>query len=202
MNRSSISALAIALVTSVVGLSGCSTTTMQVTMHPKVPNDISGHLPYRIGLYLTPEFEGYHWPGTLRGEGRGLDYDLGTASRALFLETFMNMGREIQLVNRKPPYSDPDKPAVAIIIEPQIVGFGENHSGVWIAEYNAHIEYRVIVCDRTGAVLLDKSYRGDGTGQGAPTINPAGNFAAPAEIAMSRAIAALLSDVSQLSVGP
>jgi hypothetical protein len=59
---------------------------------------------------------------------------------------------------------------------------------------------------------LDKSYRGDGEAQGERTntmsgnkafINTmAGNFAAPAEIAMSRAIAALLNDVSQLSVGP
>jgi len=200
MKWSAISALAIALGISVAGLSGCST--MQIAMNPKVPGDISCRLPYRVGLYLAPEFEGYHWPGTLKGEGRGLDYDLGSASTALFLQTFMHVAREVQLVNRKPPYSGPDEPSVSIVIEPQLVGFGEYQSGVWITAFGAHIDYRAIVYDRTGAVLLDKMYRGDGEAQGARTYSPAGNFAAPAEIAMSRAIAALLSDVCQLSVTP
>jgi len=201
MKRGSISALAIALGISVVGLSGCST--MKIAMNPKVPADITTRLPYGVGLYLTPEFERYHWHGTSKAEGRGLDYDLGSASKALFLETFLRLARGAMLVGRKPPDDNPGEPAAAIVIEPKIVGFGEEHSAFWrIAAYTAHIEYRTVVYDRTGAVLLDKVYRGDGEARGARTLDPTGNYAAPADIAMSRAIAALFRDLTQLPAAP
>jgi len=209
MNRSWISALTIALGISVVGLSSCAPYTVNIAMNPQVPNDIRVRLPFTVGLYLSPEFEMYHWRESDVKNQRTLDYDLGSASKALFLQTFMDMTREIRMVSRKPPYIGPDEPAVAIVIEPQIVGFGQEHPAYFI--YLAHIEYRVIVYDRTGAILLDKIYRGDGEAQGeierymASDLNfiiMTYNFAAPAKIAMSRAIAALLNDVSQLSVGP
>jgi hypothetical protein len=176
---------------------------MNIAMNPQVPTDITGRLPFAVGLYLSPDFEMCHWREYDVGYICTLEYDLGSASKALFLQAFLDMAREIQWVNRKPPYTGPDEPAVAIVIEPQIVGFGEAHSfGFRFAPFIAHIAYRAIVYDRTGAVLLDKIYRGDGEARGVIANTDAANFAAPVAIAMSRAIAALLNDVSQLTVSP
>lgn len=203
MKQSTIAALVITLSMSLVGLSGCST--MRITVNSKVPAEITGRLPYAIGLYFTPEFETYRWRGPAAMELSWLDYDLGSASKSLFIETSMRLARLTLLVQRKPPYSGPDEPAVAIVIDPRIVGFGEEHSAfLRIADYTAHIEYRAIVYDRAGAVLLDKIYRGDGETQGTQTPTPSqdSNFLAPAAIAMSRAIAALVKDVSRLPVAP
>ena len=131
------------------------------------------------------------------------DYDLGSASKALFLETFLRLARGAVVVDRKPPYRGPAEPAVAIVIEPQITGFDVDQPRVsWTPSYLAHIEYRAIVYNRAGVVLLDKIYRGDGETRGTGNKDLAGDYATTAAIAMSVAVAAIVKDVSQLPVTP
>jgi len=203
MKRSTMATLIFALIVSAPGLMGCpSATTTKITMSPKIPGDVTGRVPFSVGLYLTPEFETNHQhvgPLGFGGSSYILDYDLGSASKALFIETFMRIARGVLLVNGRPPYGGQDIPAVAIVIEPSIVGFGQEHPAYWI--YSAHIEYRAIIYDRTGAVLLDRVYRGDGD-QGAKTYSPDSSNAAVAGKAMTRAIAELVKDVIQLPVAP
>jgi hypothetical protein len=160
-------------------------------------------VPFSIGLSFTPEFLTYHRQEEPNkpphSSGISDNNNLVLVSKALFIETFMRMARGVVRVDGKPPYGNPAEVAAAIVIEPQIVGFGLEHPAYWI--YSAHIEYRVIVYDRAGAVLLDKVYRGDGD-QGAKTYSPDSSYDAVAGIAMTRAIAALVKDVSQLAVTP
>jgi hypothetical protein len=111
----------------------------------------------------------------------------------------MRVARGVVRVDGKPPYGNPAEAAVALVIEPQIVGFGLEHPAYWI--YSAYVEYRVIVYDRAGNILLDKVYRGDGD-QGAKTYSPNSNHQAVAGIAMTRAVAALVKDVNRLQVTP
>jgi len=91
------------VVMSLAGLAGC--TTMRVTMSPKPPNEIVGErLPFKVGLYLDNEFQGYHWHGTSGAEMSQLDYDLGAASKSLLLETFMRCARGVTFVDKRPPH--------------------------------------------------------------------------------------------------
>ena len=171
MQRGPMVSAVIAVAVSAVGLMGCfsipvKTMPAKITINPQAPSGVTERLPYSVGLHLDPEFEAHHWQGeTTDSHGKVKPtseyYPLGSPSKSLFIETFMRMAREVVLVNGKPPYSGPDIPAVAIVVEPSIVGFGQEHPAYWI--YSAHIEYRVIVYDRTGAILLDRVYRGDGS---------------------------------------
>ena len=203
MKRSTTTNLIIALSVSATGLMGCPPAlTSKITLSPKVPAALTERVPFSIGLSFTPEFLMYHQQeGPVGPPERTsmMDYDLGPASEALFIETFIRMARGVVRVDGRPPYGSPAEVTAAIVIEPQIVGFGQEHPAYWI--YTAHIEYRVIVFDRTGAVLLDKVYRGDGD-QGAKTYSPDSSYDAVVGIAMTRAIAALVKDVSQLHVTP
>lgn len=203
MKRSTMTVLIIALSVSATGLTGCSPAlTAKITLNPKVPADLTERVPFSIGLSFTPEFLTYS-----RQEGpvgppemsSMMDYDLVSATKTLFIETFARMARGVVRVEGKPPYGNPDEAAAAIVIEPQIVGFGQEHPAYWI--YTAYIEYRIIVYDRAGAILLDKVYRGDGD-QGAKTYSPDSSYAAVAGIAMTRAIAALVKDVNRLPAAP
>jgi len=202
MKRSTMAGLIIALSVNATGLMGClPSRTRYNSQGPKVPADFTERVPYSIGLSFTPEFLTYHrqeGPDGSPGSSQA-DSCLVSWSKTLFIETFMRMARGVVRVDGKPPYGNPDEPSPAIVIEPQIVGFGQEHPAYWI--YKAHIEYRVIVYDRAGAVLLDKVYSGDGD-QGAKTYSPDSSYGAVAGIAMTRAIAPLVKDVSQLPVSP
>jgi len=203
MKRRAMTVLIIALSVSATGMMSClPAPTRNNALGPKVPADLTERVPYSIGLSFTPEF---YMPNRKEEPNRppdryGMtDYDLVSASKTLFIETFMRVARGVVRVDGKPPYGNPNEAAVAIVIDPQIVGFGQEHPAYWI--YSAHIEYHVIVYDRAGTVMLDKVYRGEGD-QGAKTHSPDSSYAAVAGIAMTRAIAALVKDVSQLPVTP
>lgn len=194
--------VAIALLSCVVGLTGCST--MYVKMTPKAPaGELAGKkLPVKVGLLMDGEFQNYHWKGMSKAEMSKLDYDLGSASRGLFLESFMLVSDGIALVDAMPPYSDADKKDVAIVVSPKIASFSEKHNPmVRIANYHAEITYHVTVYDSAGKVLLDKDYSGQGDVKGVATISPASNYAAPAEVAMGNAIVAIVKDIRGLDLG-
>ena len=202
MKRISMAGLILALSVSATVLTGClPSRSRNTTLSPKVPADLTERMPYSIGLSLTPllTYQRQEEPNKPPESSAISDYDLVTASKTLFIEAFMRLARGVVRVDGKPPYGNPNEAAAAMVIEPHIVGFGLEHPAYWI--YSAYIEYRVIVYDRAGAVLLDKVYRGDGD-QGAKTYSPDSSYQAVAGIAMTRAITALVKDVSQLPVTP
>ena len=85
--------VAIMLLGCVVCLTGCST--MYVKMTPNAPAaDLAGEkIPLRVGLLMDGEFQNHHWKGMSKAEMSKLDYDLGSASKGLFLESFMLVSR-------------------------------------------------------------------------------------------------------------
>jgi len=199
MKRRDILTVVILVFLTTVVLAGC--TTMKISMNPKVPIEelTSKRIPIKVGLYMDTEFQGYHWKGTSGAEMSKLDYDLGSASKSLFLETFMRVSKSVVLVDRKPPYASQDGIDVTIVIEPHITKFSERHSAILrVADYSAQIEYKVIVYDRKGNVLLDRIYQADGVVRGRATHSPGSNYAAPAEIAMAKAIVMVVDDISKL----
>jgi hypothetical protein len=180
---------------------GC--TTMNVSMNPKFPGDeLAGkRIPVRVGLYMDNEFVNYHWHGQSNAEMSKLDYDFGSASKALFLETFMRVSKGTLIVDKKPPYAPQDQIDVSIVIEPHITSFNEDHSAlVRIADYTAHIEYKVTVYDKEGKILLDKTYKADGVAKGHATVSPSSNYAAPAEIAMEKVAVMIVDDLINIKM--
>lgn len=201
MSRVRIVWVSIAAVALVLSVTGC--TTMKITMNPKAPaNDLAkGKIPCKVGLLMDSTFQSYHWMGKSGAEMSKLDYDLGSASKSLFLESFMQTTKAVTLVNSKPPYSEADLKDVVIAVEPKIVGFSEKHSAVLrIANYEANITYHICVYDSSGKLLIDKDYSGNGVVQGKATNSPGSNYAAPAERAMSQAIVAIIDDIRKLPI--
>lgn len=186
----------------VLGAAGC--TSMRITMNPKVPSaELWGkRIPYKVGLLMDSAFQNYHWQGTSRAEMSKLDYDLGSASKGLFLESFMLVSKAVTLVDSKPPYSDPSRNDIVIVVEPTITEFSEKHSA-WlrVADYYAEITYHVSVYDKTGQRVLEKDYPAKGVARGQATHSPGSNYAAPAERAMAQAIVDIIDDISNLRIG-
>lgn len=183
-------------------LNGC--TTMHITMNPKTPSDelIGGKIPVKVALYMDTEFQNYHWHGQSGAEMSKLDYDLGSASKSLFLESFMLVSKAVVLVNSAPPYSDVDKSDISVVVRPKIVSFSEKHSAVLrVADYHAEITYHVTVYDKNGKVIIEKDYNAIGVVAGKATVSPGSNYAAPAEKAMSNAVVKIIKDISNLKIG-
>jgi len=185
----------------VLGATGCST--MRITMSPKAPAAelANKRIPLTVGLLMDSEFVNYHWYGTSGAEMSKLDYDLGTASKSVFLETFMLVSKAVRLVDAKPPYADPGLNDVVIVVKPTIAGFSEEHSA-WlrVVNYYSEITYHVSVYDKTGKVVLDKDYKVKGVARGQATVSPGSNYAAPAADAMSKALVEIVGDISQLKL--
>jgi hypothetical protein len=182
---------------------GCST--MRISMNPKVqPADLANrHIPYKVALLMDNEFQNYHYFGTSGAEMSKLDYDLGSASKSVFMEAFMVVSKAVTFVEARPPYADPNRSDIAIVIQPRITGFNESHSAfLRLADYHANISYHVWVYDKTGRTVLDKDYSTFGVVQGQATQSPGSNYAAPAEVAMSQAVVALIDDIIRLNLPP
>jgi len=176
---------------------------MRITMNPKAPTTeiTNKQIPVKVALLMDGEFQNYHWQGTSGAEMSKLDYDLGSASKSLFLESFMLVSKGVTLVDSKPPYSDPNRNDIVIVVQPRITGFSEQHSA-WlrVANYHAEITYHVTVYDKTGETILDKDYPAKGVAPGQATVSPGSNYAAPAEKAMAQAIVAIIDDISKLKM--
>jgi len=185
----------------VLGAMGCST--MRITMNPKAPTtELSNkRIPFKVALLMDSEFVNYHWQGTSGAEMSKLDYDLGSASKSLFLEAFMLVSKGVTLVDSKPPYSDSSRNDIVVVVQPKITGFSEEHSA-WlrVVNYYSEITYHVSVYDRTGKSVLDKDYKAKGVARGQATVSPGSNYAAPAEKAMAQAIVAIIDDISKLKM--
>jgi hypothetical protein len=57
---------------------------MHITMNPTSAVELTKKpIPGKITLLIDSEFQNYHWQGFSGAELRGLDYDLGSASKNL-----------------------------------------------------------------------------------------------------------------------
>lgn len=177
------------------GVTGC---TMHITMNPtstvELPNK---HIPCRVILFIDSEFQNYHWQGFSGAELRGLDYDLGSASKNLFLEAFRLASDGVKIVETKPTYPVLGHSDVVLVVHPSISGFSEKHSLlIRNADYYAEITYHVTVYGKTGNILIEKDYYAKGIEMG--SIDIYRNHAAPAEKAMAQAIVTIIDDISRL----
>lgn len=178
------------------GLTGCS---LNLAMSPLVSSaELGGRqLPYKVALVLDDEFKSYRWHGFSGAEMAKLHYDLGSASKDLFLMAFGLVADEVVLVEIPPPYSEPERSAIAIAVRPRIAGFSERHS-LWIrnADYYAEITYHVTVYDHSGRTILDQDFSAEGVAMGWSDLNR--NYEAPVEKAMEQAIGKIVAAVSAL----
>ncbi|MEW6670990.1 MAG: hypothetical protein AB1427_04760 [Thermodesulfobacteriota bacterium] len=179
------------------GVTGCAS--LHITMNPEVSESelATKHIPYHIILVIDSELESYHWQGFSDAELRNVDYDLGSASKDLFLKAFMLASKGVTLVKSRPTYSDAGRNDIVLVVHPRIGGFSEKHS-LWIrnADYLAEIIYHVTVYDKTGKVLLEKVYSSRGVAMG--STNLYSNYGAPVERAMEQAIVAIIDDINKL----
>lgn len=189
----------VAMFLSISLLSGCA---MHVKMNPILAqvNIQDKHINAKVGLYLDETFSNYHWQGNNVAEMSKMDYELGAASKSLFLEAFLRVAASVVLVNGDPPYAEAEKKDIAIVVRPAIVRFAEDHSAILrIANYTATITYHVTVRDATGAVLLDRDFAATGVAKGEATYSPASNYAAAAEKAMTTALSEIIEAVAKLT---
>jgi hypothetical protein len=177
------------------GVTGCA---MHITMNPtsaaELPNK---HIPCKVTLVIDSEFQNYHWQGFSGAELRGLYYDLGSASKNLFLEAFRLASDGVTVVESKPTYPVPGHSDVVLVVHPRITGFSEKHS-LWIrnTDYYAEITYHVTVYGKTGKILLEKNYYAKGVAMGSTDVYR--NYAAPAEKAMAQAIVTIIDDMRKM----
>jgi hypothetical protein len=204
MNRTRAVLGSVVVAALVLGATGCST--MRITMNPRAPMSelANKRIPYKLALLMDSEFVNYHGHGKSGVEFAKLDYDLGSASKALFVEALTQVAKEVTLVDSRPPYSDPSRKDIVIVIEPRITGFSERHNGwVRVANYYSEITYHVAVYDKTGKSVLDKDYPAKGNARGnvpVGNVKLSDNYGAPAEKAMSQAIVAIIDDISKLNI--
>jgi hypothetical protein len=106
----------------------------------------------------------------------------------------------VVLVAHRPPFRPEERVEAALVVEPAILAFSENHSA-WLrrATYTAHIEYTLAVFDPAGKVLLHKVVRANGEYQGG-AHTPGRNYAGAAEAAMRSAIVSIVNEVVSLEV--
>jgi hypothetical protein len=195
MKRKITFVVAVMVVALVAGVTGCGP--LHIAMNPSSEFELEKkHIPCKITLFMDSEFQNYHWQGFSDAELRGLDYDLGSASKNLFLDAFKRVSDGVTLAESRPKYPVND---LVLVVHPRIGGFSEKHS-LWIrnADYHAEITYHVTVYDKTGKIVLDNDYTARGVQMG--TINVSRNYAAPAEKAMAQAIMTIIDDISKLGL--
>lgn len=191
MNRITAFAAAIMAFVLAAGLAGC---TMHVTMNPSSAYEFPDKaIPCKTILYIDKAFRDYHWEGFSAAELSGLDYDLGSASKNLFIDAFKRASHGVTVVESMPSYPL-DEPAV--VVHPVISGFSERHNAFMRnANYYALITYRVRVYDKEGRTLLEKDYSAEGAEMGWADVHR--NYAAPAEKAMAKAVGDIIDDISR-----
>ena len=196
-------AVTLACAVSVAALALCFTgCTLHITMNPSSATDMEyGRIQGQIILVMDSEFTKYHWEGFSVGELRGLDYDLGGASKNLFSDAFRRTSASVSVVETRPAFPITGSEGIILVVQPRIGGFSEkNNPFIRNANYYVTITYHVIVCDKIGKVLLQKDYTETGVEMG--TIDLYRNYAAPAETAMARAVRAMIADIGKLASVP
>lgn len=179
-----------------IGISGCS---MQLTMSPLVSSAelAERRIPQKVALFMDSDFQNYQWDGFSGAEWAKLHYELGPASKNLFLQAFKLVANDVTLVESKPPFADPARNDIAIVVQPRIVSFSEKHSLlIRNADYYAEITYHVTVYDKAGQTILDKDYSAEGVAMGWTDLNR--NYEAPVEKAMEQVIVTIIDDISKL----
>ncbi|HLZ17976.1 MAG TPA: hypothetical protein VKO67_00110 [Smithellaceae bacterium] len=179
-----------------VSFTGC---TMHITMNPSSVSDMEyGRIPGRIILFMDSEFRNYHWQGFSDAELKGLDYDLGSASRNHFYDAFRRASDQVTVVEKLPAFPVAAQDGMVLVVQPRIGGFSEKHNlFIRNADYDATITYHVIVYDKAGRIILEKDYTATGSETGGMDVYR--NYAAPAEIAMARTVKTILADISKLA---
>jgi len=197
MRRAVNSALAVLLVTLAASLTGCGT--MHIAMNPSSAFEMKyDRIPGKIVLVLDNEFRSYHWQTFSGAELRGLDYDLGTASKNIFLDAFRRASDNVTVTETRPSFPIADQGSIILVVHPRIAEFGEEHNALKRnADYFATITYHLIVYDKIGNIVLEKNYTETGDAMGYMDVNR--NYAAPAEKAMAQAINKIIFDLSKLA---
>ena len=179
-------------------LAGC--TSMNLLNNPRA-NTLSlagGSMPVNVGLYVTPLFSEYKYKGNCAAEMSTLNYNLGQASVLLFEDALAQTAKSVAIVDKAPPYAS-GKEDIAIVIEPSIESFSEDHPVMLrTSKYEAQIAYKVKVYNKEGKVILEKSYTGTGARSGIATHSPGHNFEIAAGDAMNDALMKILKDVAQV----
>lgn len=194
-------AITLAVAALVVTLASCFTgCTMHITMNPSSVSDMEyGRIPGKTILVMDKEFTNYRWEGFSSAELRGLNYDLGTASKNLFHDAFRRASKEVVITENKPAFPITDSENIILVVQPRIVGFSEkNNPFIRNTDYQATITYHIIVYDKTGKIILEKDYTETGAEMG--TIDIYRNYAAPAEKAMARTLKVMMTDINKLAV--
>jgi hypothetical protein len=197
MSKAMTLVVAVMVVAVAMGMTGCAS--IQVKMNPEALVDEhvnKRQIQSKIILFMDREFQNYHWQGFSGGELRTLDYDLGTASKNLFIKAFTLVSKDVSFVESMPTYSAVHDRLV-LVVHPRIAGFSEKHNPfIRNADYYAEITYHVTVYNRAGKVVLEKDYSANGVEMGGMSVYR--NYAAPAETAMVRAIVKIIDDMSKL----
>jgi hypothetical protein len=176
--------------------------TITVDSPPPLDQLAGVRLPYTLGLHFTSEFASNRWTSVTHAEMSRIQYELGRASVSLFRGTFTQLSQGVVLVTHRPPFRPEEGIDTPLVVEPSIVGFREDHS-IWlrVGTYTAHIEYRLVVLDRSGRIVRDTVVKADGEYQGRRG-EPAGNYGGAAEAAMRNAIVAIVNEVATIEVPP
>lgn len=179
-------------------VSGCGP--MHIAMNPASALDPAGrHVPCKITLLLDREFQNYHWEGFSRADLRGLDYDLGSASKNLFIRAFTLASDGVTVVESRPSFPVLDTAGIVLVVHPRISGFAEKHNAFKRnADYYAEITYQIKVYDKTGRVVLENDYTAGSAQMGG--IDVYRNHAAPAEKAMAQAVMKIIDDIGRLTL--
>jgi hypothetical protein len=196
MRRTITFAAVIMILALAVGFTGC---TMHITMNPSSAAELaSKHIPYKILLFMDGEFRNYHWQGFSSAELQGLDYNLGSASKNLFIDAFKRVSEGVTVVESRPIYPVAGHGDIVLVVHPRIGRFSEKHNPfIRNANYYAEITYQVTVYDKIGRIVLEKNYTAGGVEMGSMDVYR--NHAAPAEKAMAQAIVMIIDDINKLA---
>ena len=143
-------------------LQGCTTSVVVVGT---VPTPLVARIPARIGVYYSDEYKHFRHQEAIRDSGTW-NIDLGAQNLSFARNLLGSMFQSVEEVH-EPPLTTEEMTDLDGIIIPYIKEYGFLTPSVSVLKfYSASIEYRIVMCDKTGSKIGEWNFIGYGKSEG------------------------------------
>ena len=156
--------------------------------------------PGRVDLYVTEEFRKHVETKTDAMDFKKWEFELGPLAVDTFKYALASRFEEVKVMLGTPnfPMTGDTVKGLLAVVHPEFAGFSCSFPVVFKFEsYTSTVCFNVKVFDKTGSVLIDKSYTGVGEKRGSIGFESAGHAANPiaAQLAVKDAVDKAVADI-------
>ena len=144
---------------------------VRVTVTPTlIEKTYPDKMPVNIGLYLTEEFKNYRYTDSTKTLGTTYDFwNLGSESAGMFEVGLSRIFEKVVVVGQKPPFSRAQTVPLRAVVEPKIEGVDFKVPAIVVQPWSLKIQYKILVYNREGKMVWQKSITGAGEVPGSYT---------------------------------